>query len=95
MSESAWRPLGKFVLVRLNMIGSLLELQADQRYDSTGEVLAVGPDVENLREGDQVLMNGPQGVLSHPVLGEHIALVAAPLLLAKRVDYKTGVGEES
>ena len=77
-----FEPLGRFVLVRLKTTGSVIEIQGEGKYNGLAEVLAVGPDVREVAVGDTVLLNGPQGVISHPSFGEHVALVAAPLLLA-------------
>lgn len=83
----SWRPLGKFVLVRLHTTGSVLDLSnSDIRYNGLGEVIGVGADVEGVSVGDTVLLNGPQGIIAHEQLGEHIGLVAAPLVLARRVE---------
>lgn len=81
-----WVPLGKYVLVRLHTKGSALLLEGDVQYNGLGEVLGVGADVEGVSVGDTVLLNGPQGLIAHAELGEHVALVAGPLVLAKRVE---------
>ena len=80
----SWKPLGKYVLVRLHTVGSVLELAGDVKYKSTADVIGVGPDVEGVTVGDVVLLNAAQGVIGHPEFGEGVALVAAPLVLAKK-----------
>lgn len=80
-----WQPLGKYVLVRLHTKGSQLLLEGDVQYNGLGEVLEVGPEVEHVQVGDTVLLNGPQGLIAHVELGEHVALVAAPFVLAVQV----------
>jgi len=84
----SWKPLGKYALVQLHTHGSLLELQGDVQYNGLATVLAVGEDVTTLVEGDVVLLNGPGGILAAKTLedevGKHTALVAVPLVLAKR-----------
>jgi hypothetical protein len=95
----SWKPLSKLVLVRLHKRGSSLDLSASEvsynGYNGLATVLAVGPGrtVEEgpLAEGDVVMLNGPQGIIAHKELGEDVALVAGPLVLAKR----EGAGEES
>lgn len=89
----AWKPLGKFVLVKLHRQSSLLDLSPSKEvhYKTTADVVAVGPDVEGVNPGDVLLLNGAQGAIGSTELGEDMALVAAPLLLAKR----EGAGEES
>jgi co-chaperonin GroES (HSP10) len=91
----SWKPLGKYVLVELHKRGSTLELSAEVSYNGLATVLAVGPGrlVEDgpLEVGDVVMLNGPQGLIAHKELGEDVALVAGPLVLAKR----EGAGEES
>lgn len=83
-----WKPLGKFVLVRLHTQGSSLLLEGDVQYNGLGDVLAVvpGADGGEIAVGDVVLLNGPQGLIAHKELGEHIALVAGPLVLARRIE---------
>lgn len=87
---TTWQPMGKFVLVRLHTRGSALELAGDVKYDSLATVLAVGPgrvsEDGELAVGDVVLLGGNQGLIGHTALGEHIALVAGPLVLARRVE---------
>ena len=83
---SNWKPLGKMVLVKLHTVGSALEIVGDEKYNSLATVLAIGESAEGLLVGDVVLLNGPQGIIAHPELGEHIALVAGPLVLARRVE---------
>jgi hypothetical protein len=80
---SQWKPIGRFVLVRLRKAGSVIDIQGEGKYNGLAEVLAIGPDVAEVAVGDTVLLNGPQGVISHREFGEDDALVAAPLLLAK------------
>lgn len=83
----AWQPLGNFVLVRLHKRGSNLELSAEVSYNGLADVLAVGRTVDApIKVGDVVMLNGPAGIIAHKELGEDVALVAGPLLLAKRVE---------
>jgi len=50
-------------------------------------VIAVGPGVEGpIVEGDVVLLNAAQGLIGHKELGEGVALIAEPLVLARRVE---------
>jgi hypothetical protein len=80
-----WQPLGKMILVRLHTRGSALELAGDVQYNSLADVIGVGREVEQeIDPGDVVMINGPQGVVAHKELGEHVALVPAALVLAKR-----------
>lgn len=80
-----WQPLGRYILVRLHTKGSPLVLGDDVKYDGLADVIGVGREVEQeINLGDVVLINGPAGIIAHEALGEDIALVAAPLLLAKR-----------
>lgn len=84
---SNWKPLGKLVLVRLHKRGSALDLSSsDVSYNGLATVLAVGPgrSIEDgeLREGDTVMLNGPAGIIAHSELGEDVALVSGPLVLA-------------
>jgi hypothetical protein len=87
---AAWKPLGKMILVRLQTVGSALEIVGDEKYNGLATVIAVGDGFGDTvgppRVGDVVLLNGPQGIIAHPELGEHIALVAGPLVLARRVE---------
>ena len=91
----SWKPLGKYALVQLHTVGSVLELSGDVQYNGLATVLAVGEEVKTLDEGDVVLLNGPTGIIATKVLdtevGLHTGLVAVPLVLAKRED----AGEES
>jgi len=91
----SWKPLGKYALVRLHTVGSMLELSGDVQYNGLATVLAVGEEVKTLAEGDVVLLNGPAGIIGTKTLGTevgpHTGLVAVPLVLAKRED----AGEES
>lgn len=82
----SWKPLGKYVLVKLHLQNSLLDLTTSKevRYKTTADVLAVGPDVVGVSVGDVVLLNGEQGAVGSRELGEHMALVPMPLLLAVR-----------
>lgn len=83
----AWQPLNKFLLVKLHTTGSVIEIQGEGKYNGLATVLGVGPEVDGpVVEGDVVMLNGPQGILAHPELGEHIAIVAAPLVLARQVE---------
>lgn len=87
-----WSPLGKFLLVKLHTTGSVIEIQGEGNYNGLATVLAVGPEAgAQVVVGDVVLLNGPQGLIAHKDLGEHIALVAAPLVLARRVEEKVEV----
>ncbi len=80
-----WIPLGKYVLVHLHKRGSDLVLGDDVAYNGLADVIAVGREVEQeVNVGDVVILNGPQGLIAHKELGDDIALVAAPLVLAKR-----------
>jgi len=85
-----WKPLGKYALVRLHTVGSVLELSGDVQYNGLATVLAVGEEVHTLAEGDVVLLNGPAGIIAAKMLdaevGPHTGLVAVPLVLAKRDD---------
>ena len=82
----AWVPLGKMVLVRLQKRGSALDLSGtDASYNGLGDVIGVGREVEQeIAVGDTVIVNGPQGLIAHAELGEDIALIPAPLVLARR-----------
>lgn len=82
----SWQPVGKLVMVKLHRQQSLLDLSpsAEVVYKTTGDVLAVGPEVVGVAVGDVVLLNGQQGAIGSRELGEDVALVAAPLILAKR-----------
>jgi len=98
--RSSWEPSGNFLLVRLHTAGSKLEIVGEGKYNGLATVLGVGPLVTlPIVVGDVVMLNGPQGILAHPQLGEHTVLVAAPLVLARQVaDVVTdlpGVGAES
>jgi hypothetical protein len=88
-----WKPLGKYVLVELHRQPSALDLSVSRgvRYKTTADVLAVGPDIAGLEAGDVVLLNGEQGAIGSRELGEHLALIPLPLILARR----EGAGEES
>ena len=82
----SWEPSGNYLLVRLHTTGSVLELGEDSKYKASADVLGVGPDVRGpFVVGDVVLLNAAQGLIGHKELGEGIALVAAPLVLARQV----------
>jgi hypothetical protein len=83
---SNWKPLGKMVLVKLHTVGSALEIVGDEKYNGLATVIAAADEVAGVKPGDVVMLNGPQGIIAHPDLGEHIALVAGPLVLARRVE---------
>lgn len=90
--EMSWEPAGNFLLVRLHTTGSMIEIQGEGKYNGLATVLGVGPKVDApIVTGDVVMLNGPQGILAHPELGEHIAVVAAPLVLARQVEDKPEV----
>lgn len=84
---AAYQPLGKFLLVKLHRVEtSLVVVGEDAQYKSSAEVLAVGPEVDGpIVPGDVVLLNPNQGVIGHKELGEGVALVPAPLVLARQV----------
>lgn len=85
---AAYQPLGKFLLVRLHRVEtSLVVVGEDAQYKSTADVLEVGPAVEGpVVKGDVVLLNAAQGLIGHKELGEGVALIAEPLVLARRVE---------
>jgi hypothetical protein len=83
---AAWKPLGKMILVRLQTVGSTLEIVGDGLYNGLGDVVAVGDETRGIDVGDVVLLNGPGGLIAHASLGEHMALVATPLVLARKVE---------
>ena len=60
-------------------------------YKTTGDVLAVGPEVTGIVAGDVILLNGSQGAIGSAELGDDVALVPLPLILAVR----SGMVEES
>lgn len=79
-----WKPIGKFVLVRLHRAESLLDLSVSKEvvYKTTGDVIAVGPEVIGVDPGDVVLLNGSQGAIGSRELGDDMALIPLPLILA-------------
>lgn len=83
-----WKPVGKMVLIKLHTKGSVLDLSgSDVQYNGLADVLGVGENVEqSILVGDTVMINGPQGIIAHSELGEHIALIPAALVLAKRAN---------
>jgi len=83
-----YQPLGKFLLVKLHRVEtSLVVVGEDAQYKSSADVIAVGPNVEGpIVEGDVVLLNAAQGLIGHKELGEGVALIAEPLVLARRVE---------
>ena len=91
-----WTPTGKLVMIRLHTTGSTLLLEgSDIQYNGLAEVLAIGDQVTTVQVGDEVVINGPAGIISHKELGEHIGLIPEPLVLAKRTDWKSGEVTES
>lgn len=82
-----WEPSGNYLLVRLHTRTSSLEIVGDDtKYKASADVLGVGPEVDgSLVVGDVVLLNPNQGVIGHKELGEGVALVPAPLVLARQV----------
>ena len=85
-----FQAVGKYILVKLHTVGSNLEIVGSEKYNGLATVLSVGNEVDGpIVEGNVIMLNGPQGILAHPELGEGVAIVAAPLVLARQV------GEES
>lgn len=81
-----WEPSGNYLLIRLHKIGSGLTIVGNEAYNGLATVLDIGPKVEApIVKGDVILINGPAGIIAHKELGEDVALVAAPLVLARQV----------
>lgn len=85
---AAYQPLGKFLLVKLHRVEtSLVVVGEDAQYKASADVLEVGPAVEGpVVKGDVVLLNAAQGLIGHKELGDGVALIAEPLVLARRVE---------
>lgn len=81
---TTWIPLGKLVLVRLHTRGSVIALSDAVRYSGLATVIAVGQEVTGLVTGDIVIINGPNGIVAHEELGEHVAVVPSAIILTKR-----------
>lgn len=80
-----WQPVGKYALVKLHRQDSRLDLSPSAvKYKTTADVVAVGPDAVGIEPGDVVLLNGDQGAIGSRELGEDMALIPVPLILAKQ-----------
>ena len=85
----SWKPVGSLVLVKMHTVGSVLLTPGGPQYNGLATVLGVGPKVEGIAVGDIVMLNGSVGpqafIADKEHLGEDVAFVTAPLVLAVQV----------